>query len=187
MESLRRAADEGLGRGPRKSSQLHGRHRRLRDLGRHSGDGAKSVRQRGSPIPQAQARRLPRNRLQVEGGFAGHQRSRMSRASRLDHADRGGSCHGTRRRSIARRIPAAEDLLYQLYADRVHPQHALRLQGFGHRIRTAQGLPVLRSRLPRSDDAFTVQPHPVESPIVEDPRRHALHGLHRAGIPVLRV
>ena len=31
-----------------------------------------------------------------------------------------------------------------------------------------------------------VQPHPVEPAIVQDPRRHALPGLHRAGIPVLR-
>src|SRR3984957_20908132 len=111
----------------------------------------------------------------------------MPRASGLDHADRGGGGYGAWRRSVARRISAAEDLLYELYADRVHPQHALRLQGFRHRIRAAQGLPVLRSRLPRSDDTFTVQPDSVESPIVEDPRRHALHGLHRAGIPVLRA
>ena len=31
-----------------------------------------------------------------------------------------------------------------------------------------------------------LQPDPVEPAIVEDARRHALHGLHRAGIPLLR-
>ena len=111
---------------------------------------------------------------------------RAARASRLDHADRRGGRDGTRRRPHARRVPAPEDVLHELHADRLHPQHALRLQGLGDRVRPAQGLPVLRSRLPRPDDAFAVQPHPVEPAIVEDPRRHAVPRLHRAGVSAFR-
>ena len=36
------------------------------------------------------------------------------------------------------------------------------------------------------DDSLAVQPHPVEPSVVEDPRRHAVPGLHRAGVSVLR-
>ena len=67
-----------------------------------------------------------------------------------------------------------------LHADRLHPQHALRLQGLGDRVRPAQRLSVLRPRLPRADDPFAVQPHPVEPRVVEDARRHAVSRLHRA-------
>ena len=99
---------------------LHRRGRRLRDLGRHSGDRAEPVRERGPAIPEARAWRLPRQGLQVEGRPAGHQHSRLSGASRLDHADRGGggdrdaaatsrsmSSSGRRPSSPASRRPAA--------------------------------------------------------------------------------
>ncbi len=57
--------------------------------------------------------------------------------SRLDHADRGCGRDGSRRGSHARRVPAPEDVFHQLHADRLHPQHALRLQGLVDRVRAA--------------------------------------------------
>mmetsp|Transcript_18206 Transcript_18206/g.43602 ORF Transcript_18206/g.43602 Transcript_18206/m.43602 type:complete len:318 (+) Transcript_18206:1334-2287(+) len=40
--------------------------------------------------------------------------------------------------------------------------------------------------MPRADDSLAVQPHPVEPAIKQDARGHAVHGLHRARVPVLR-
>ena len=136
----------------------------------------------GSAIPETRAGRIPGRRLHLEGRSAGHQHPRLSGASRLDHADRRCGRDRTRRRRQPGRSAAAEDVLPELHADRLHAQHALRLQGLGDRVRPAQRLPVLRPGLPRPDDSLAVQPHPVEPAVVEDPLRHALPGLHRAGV-----
>ena len=56
----------------------------------------------------------------------------------------------------------------------------------GIRAGHAQGLPLLRVRLPRSADPFTLQPDPLEPAVVQDPCGYAVPRLHRAPVPALR-
>ena len=87
--------------------------------------------------------------------------------------DHRGAGHRPGRRPHARRAPAPEDVLHDVHPDRLHPQCSSSSTSSDHRVRPghAHRLPVLRVRLPRPDDALAVQPHPVEPPVVEDPRR----------------
>jgi hypothetical protein len=120
-------------------------------------------------------------------GTAGHQHSRLPGAPRLDHqilvAIATGRAGDLALDELQRPITFFKTFTQTGCTRNVqffeYKQSTMEFgEGTRHR------LPVLRIRLPRPDDPLAVQPDPVEPAVVEDPRRHALHRLHRAGVPV---
>ena len=182
---VRRPPDEGLGDRPGRPGPDRGRDRRLCLLGRHSGHGAEPVGLHRPAVPQAREGRVPRTRLPLQDGPAGHQHP-------------GCPAHPDWITQII--VALATGRAGDIALDELHrPETFFKtftqtgctcVQFFEYKQSTmsfGEGhphrLPVLRVRLPGSDDPLAVQPHPVEPAVLEDPGRHAVPGLHRAGVP----
>ena len=166
------------------------RDRRLRLLGWHPGDGAQPVDVDRPAVPQAGQGRIPRPGLPLED------RACPSSTSRAVRRTPTGSP-----RSSSRSPPAAPATSrwtnctgLQTFFKTFTQTGCTRVQFFEYKQSTTvvrrghpYRLPVLRVRLPRPDDAFAVQPDPVEPPVIEDPGGHAVPGLHRAGVPASSI
>ncbi len=182
-----RPADEGLGQGIVGRGAIRRRDRRLRDLGRHSGHGAEPFRIRRLAIFKARTR-WPRSAPA----------SRQKRVCRFINIP-GCPAHPDWVTQIL--VAVASGRAGDLTLDEFHRPKTFfssftqtgctRNMHFAYKVSATEfgqrkGCLFYDLGCPRPDDPQPLQPRAVEPAVVQDPRGHALHGLHRAGIPLLR-